>query len=482
MRSVKRILSPRSRPMSKRRSGRRSASVSGTRRLRLEPLERRLLLAAGLEFTKAGVLDPTVIDPPDQVDAGDTVAYQYTVTNTGDEVLTNIGISDSMPGLSDITPAVVATLDPGDTTVFSATYAVTQADLDAGVVSNTATATGTDTLGDEVSEVATADVNLEQVGQLLVDKSLAENNDADDSGDISVGDELTFAIEVTNDGNVTLDNVTVDDVIVREGDDESIPVVPVLDDQGTLDPADDRNVGDTNLNGLLDVGETWLYEATYTVTDADSFEGQVFIQNVAVATATTPAGEVVKAADGLVLASGQGVGSPGYWKNHGDVWMDTNGDGKVDDQDVLVIGDWDGDGTPDDQGFTLTTKEALRILDASQSQKGGDKRVTLGRSLIASWLNVTVAGNNYAIGDVDVGQAIDEAIVWLLDFDADGDGDPFNDSVKKKVLNKAWGESGEALYEFLDEYNNTGLGIAIDRDTGEGVMDPAVVDEVLENF
>ena len=162
--------------------------------------------------------------------------------------------------------------------------------------------------------------------------------------------------------------------------------------------------------------------------------------------------------------------------------MDTNGDGNVDDQDVLVIGDWDGDGTPDDQGFTLTTTEALRILDASQSQKGGDKRVTLGRSLIASWLNITVAGNNYAIGGVDVGEAIDEATARLLAFDADGDGNPFNDSVKKKDLNKAWGDSGEALYEFLDEYNNTGLGIAIDRDTCEGVMDPAVVEEVLQNF
>ncbi len=229
------------------------------------------------------------------------------------------------------------------------------------------------------------------------------------------------------------------------------------------------------------MSETWLYEAIYTVADADTVDGQVFIQNVAVATATTPADEVVKAADGLVLASGQGVGSPGYWKNHPEVWMDTNADGVVNDQDVIVIGDWDGDGTSDGQGLALTTMEALQILDASQTQKGGDKRFTLGRSLVASWLNITVAGNNYAIGDVDVGEKIDESIAWLLSFDADGDGNPFNDSVKKKDRNQAWGGSGEALYEFLDEYNNTGLGIAIDRDTGEGVIDPAVVDEVLQN-
>ena len=102
--------------------------------------------------------------------------------------------------------------------------------------------------------------------------------------------------------------------------------------------------------------------------------------------------------------------------------------------------------------------------------------------MIASWLNITVAGNNYDVGDIDVGAKIDEAVAWLMAFDADADGNPFNDSVKKKELNQAWGEEGEALYEFLDEYNNTGLGIAIDRDTGEGVIDPAVVDEVLQNF
>ena len=51
-----------------RRSGRRS--FSGTRGLNLERLERRLLLAADMDFMKAGVLDATLIDPPDRVDAG----------------------------------------------------------------------------------------------------------------------------------------------------------------------------------------------------------------------------------------------------------------------------------------------------------------------------------------------------------------------------------------------------------------------------
>ena len=468
------------RPSQKKRLGRPSGSSWGIRALRMEPLERRTLLAADLLLGKVGVVDPAGIGSPDQVDAGDTITYQYSVQNTGDEALASISISDPLPGLSAISPPVVDSLPAGESATFSATYTVTQADLDAGLVTNTATATAAS--GEVITRTATEEVTLEQVGRLLVDKSLSANNDADASGDISVGDELTFAIEVANDGNVTLDNVAVHDVIVREGGDQTIDVLPVLDDQGTPDPADDKNVGDADLDGLLDVGETWVYRAVYTVADADSFDGQVFLQNVAVATATTPAGEAVKAADGLVLAGGQGVGSPGYWKNHPDVWMDADGDGDVDDQDMLVIGDWDGDGVPDGQGITLTTTAALSILDASQTQKGGDHRFTLGRSLVAAWLNITVADNNYAIGDVNVGAKVDEAIAWLLAFDGDADGNPFNDTVKRKDLNQAWGESGEALYEFLDEYNNTGLGIAIDRDTGEGVIDPSVVDAVLQNY
>ena len=458
----------------KNRRSNRTVTLSRKRRLKIEPLERRLLLA--VDFTKVGVLDSTVVAPDDATDAGDTIAYEFTVANTGDQALENVSIDD--PGLT-VEPQSVDLLPAGETAVFTATYVVTQDDLDAGVVENTATVLVD---GQQDGDPVTATVQLEQVPSLLVDKFLDANDDADASGDISVGDQLTFGIEVTNDGNVTLENVSVDDVIVREGDDEVIDVSPVLDDQGTPDPDDDVNVGDTDMDGQLDPGETWAYEANYMVTDADSIVGQVFIENVAVATATDPNGEEIQSADGLALASGDGVGSPGYWKNHGDTWMDTNGDDEIDDQDQLVIGDWDGDGSPDGQGIVLTTTEALRILDASQSQKGGDKRVTLGRSLIAAWLNITVGGNNYAIGDIDVGAKIDEAIDWLLEFDVDGDGDPFTDDVKRKEVRQAWGDTGEALYEFLDEYNNTGLGIAADRDTGEVLFDPAVIDEVLENL
>ena len=38
---------------------------------------------------------------------------------------------------------------------------------------------------------------------------------------------------------------------------------------------DDVNVGETDMDGQLDVGETWSYEANYAVAEVDSIGGQV---------------------------------------------------------------------------------------------------------------------------------------------------------------------------------------------------------------
>ena len=72
-------------------------------------------------------------------DAGDTVTYTFTATNTGTVDLTDVAITD--PKIGATTPAIV---DIGANTdaVFTATYVVTQADVDAGAVLNTATASG----------------------------------------------------------------------------------------------------------------------------------------------------------------------------------------------------------------------------------------------------------------------------------------------------------------------------------------------------
>src|SRR5690606_38988600 len=77
------------------------------------------------------------------VDAGDTVSYTFTVRNTGTVTLNPVTVNDPMLGGAISCP--VAPLAPGASAPcgITSSYTLTQADVDAGQVNNTATATGT---------------------------------------------------------------------------------------------------------------------------------------------------------------------------------------------------------------------------------------------------------------------------------------------------------------------------------------------------
>ncbi len=70
------------------------------------------------------------------------ITYSITATNTGNVTLTGVTVTD--PGVGAVlgicTPAIPAMLAPGASVVCVATHAVTQADLNAGSYTNTATA------------------------------------------------------------------------------------------------------------------------------------------------------------------------------------------------------------------------------------------------------------------------------------------------------------------------------------------------------
>jgi uncharacterized repeat protein (TIGR01451 family) len=114
-----------------------------------------------------GPTPPTVTSPPGTVDtateqlpalalsksvtstgpyrAGSVIAYQFDVENTGNVVLTDVSVSDALAGLSPLAyawPGAAGRLQPGEKVVATATYSVTPADVLAGTVRNTATATG----------------------------------------------------------------------------------------------------------------------------------------------------------------------------------------------------------------------------------------------------------------------------------------------------------------------------------------------------
>ena len=72
----------------------------------------------------------------------------------------------------------------------------------------------------------------------------------------AAGDIVTYLISITNTGNITLTGENVSDTLVA--------LVTKVDEN-----SDTFNDGDLNLNGAFDPGETFLFTAQYTVTQAD---------------------------------------------------------------------------------------------------------------------------------------------------------------------------------------------------------------------
>ena len=90
--------------------------------------------------TPALTIDKTA-GVPSGTTAGSTIDYTFLVTNTGNVTITGIVIDDAQLDAAAVCP--VTTLVPGDSTTCTGTHTITQAEVDAGTVDNTATATGT---------------------------------------------------------------------------------------------------------------------------------------------------------------------------------------------------------------------------------------------------------------------------------------------------------------------------------------------------
>ena len=160
-----------------------------------------------------------------KVRPGDVLTYTLTVTNKGDDPLENITVTDTLwgNGVSQIqvgaaTIQLPENEDPttytisgplvkdGEPWVCTYKYMVPQ---DATSVVNTATV---DLPGDnDPDDTVTVEVEPDAPG-LKVEKSLSQVNGSDyTGGKVSVGDKLTYTIQVTNTGNTTLSGVTVED-------------------------------------------------------------------------------------------------------------------------------------------------------------------------------------------------------------------------------------------------------------------------------
>ncbi|PQB04812.1 beta strand repeat-containing protein [Aureitalea marina] len=229
---------------------------------------------------------------------GSIINYSFTVTNTGNVTLTNVVVSDNATGVV-LSGGPIASLAPNavDNTTYTATYEVTQADIDAGTFSNQAMVTGTPPSGPNVTDDSDDDSNLENdptvtpicqdAAIALVKTATVDLDPTDNCYDVTVGGLITYRFEVSNQGNVSLDNVVLDDPLVANAAYVS---------------------GDAGDDDILGVGEVWIYEGSYAVTQADIDAGSV--TNTATVTADDPQDNEVDDTSGATISDDEETVTP----------------------------------------------------------------------------------------------------------------------------------------------------------------------------
>ncbi len=213
-----------------------------------------MLLKPALNIIKDASIDGDYADA-----AGDIIHYTIAVENTGNQTLTGVTVTD--PFISNLTLVADAAsadgeLDVGETWHYTATHTVTQAEIDAGSnIVNTATA-DSDQTGPDSDD---ASIPVTQSPVIAIDKAIVGVGGGNGNGTLdSPGDVVSYAVTVTNTGNITLHDVTVND-----------PLTGLSVSGVTLAP-----------------GISQTYQTSYTLTQADlnsNAGGDGFIENTATA-------------------------------------------------------------------------------------------------------------------------------------------------------------------------------------------------------
>ncbi|MEP0712261.1 MAG: hypothetical protein ABJC55_10085, partial [Algoriphagus sp.] len=134
-------------------------------------------------------------------EVGEMISYTLIVTNTGNQTLTRVNVTDPLTGFG----TQVSVLAPGQSEEFTETYSVTQDDLDNGSILNSASTVGRTPNGSTVTDDDQVRVRASQNPAIELTKV------ADRATYSAVEDQITYTLVATNTGNVTLEDVTVVD-------------------------------------------------------------------------------------------------------------------------------------------------------------------------------------------------------------------------------------------------------------------------------
>ena len=206
----------------------------------------------GINILKTGTVDANCAN----------IDYVLTVNNNGSQDLENVVVSDPLmpvPALPDSGDnGVAGVMEIGEIWVFTASYAITALDLTNGQVDNRATVdanvlglpavTVTDeshpfdtTLdGDTTTDLSGCVPNINIIKTGTVDANCAH---------------IDYVLTVNNNGSQDLENIVVSDPLMP---------VPALPDSG-----------DNGVPGVMEIGETWIFSASYAITAQNLTDGQV---------------------------------------------------------------------------------------------------------------------------------------------------------------------------------------------------------------
>jgi len=163
--------------------------------------------SASITLSKTGTLNDD--DGTAGVSVGDTISYAFTVTNTGNVAVTDITLADTGATVSG-GPIASLAVGASDNSTFTASYTITQTDIDAGTYTNTATVTGDGTGTDDVTATDNDTQALAEGASITLSKTGTLNDDDGIPG-VSVGDTISYAFTVTNVGDMAVTDITLAD-------------------------------------------------------------------------------------------------------------------------------------------------------------------------------------------------------------------------------------------------------------------------------
>ncbi|CAN0656221.1 large repetitive protein [Nitratireductor aquimarinus] len=304
------------------------------------------------------------------VDVGDYIQYSFTVTNTGDVELTNISLTDVIA--TSVTGGPIATLGPraSDSTTFSARYDLTQSDIDAGDVTNTATVTGAAPDGTPVTDSASTTTHEEGTSKIVLDKS-GVYVDANGNNRTDVGDRIQYSFRIKNAGSLTLSDITVTDNLVSVSG-GTLPQLIVGDEDSTT------------------------FSAFHTLTQADLDRGEVV--NTATASARDPHGHATNDTSEVTVSidteEAVSLAKSGRW-------VDANNNGVADLGDHI------------EYTFEVENTGEVTLKDISVSDPLLSGSLTLAGTLAPGEQNATPLTANYDLtqADLDLGSVLNTASV-----------------------------------------------------------------------